>query len=153
MQEEQAWRDPIKSKLACILETSESTRLRVGESLPSHHEDHIAGKGDNSLQHYNLVHKFIPMPQAVKIPDAKAAVDKEWKKLETIPAWNLESQEQKGENSGSTKRQEESPLCFIDGHVSPQQCGVRTKITVVQRQSRAPGGHCKRRLWSLCSFS
>ena len=33
-------------------------------------------KGDNSLQHYNLVHKFIPMPQAMKIPAAKAAVDK-----------------------------------------------------------------------------
>ena len=40
--------------------------------------DHIAGKGDYSLQHYNLVHKFIPMPQAMKIPAAKAAVDKEW---------------------------------------------------------------------------
>ena len=53
----------IKSKLACILEASESTRLRMGESLPTHHEDHIAGEGDNSLQHYNLVHKFIPMPQ------------------------------------------------------------------------------------------
>ena len=48
----------IKSKLACILEASESTRLRMGESLPNHHEDHIAGKGDSSLQHYNLVHKF-----------------------------------------------------------------------------------------------
>ena len=45
----------IKSKLACIVEASESTRLRMGESLPNHHEDHIAGKGDNSLQHYNLV--------------------------------------------------------------------------------------------------
>ena len=33
-------------------------------------------KEDNSLQHYNLVHKFIPMPQAMKIPAAKAAVDK-----------------------------------------------------------------------------
>ena len=36
------------------------------------HEDHIAGKGENSLQHYNLVHKFILMPQAMKIPAAKA---------------------------------------------------------------------------------
>ena len=53
----------VKSKLACILEASESTRLRMEESLPNCHEDHIAGKGDNSLQHYNLVHKFIPMPQ------------------------------------------------------------------------------------------
>ena len=35
------------------------------------HEDHLAGKGDNSLHHYNLVHKFIPMPQAMKIPAAK----------------------------------------------------------------------------------
>ena len=79
----------IKSKLVCILEASESTRPRMGESLPNHHEDHIAGKGDNSLQHYNLVHKFIPMPQAMKIPAAKAAVDKEWEKLEKISAWNL----------------------------------------------------------------
>ena len=70
----------IKSKLVCILEASESTRLRMGESVPNHHEDHIAGKVDNSLQHYNLVHKLIPMPQAMQIPAAKAAVDKEWKK-------------------------------------------------------------------------
>ena len=45
----------IKTKLACILEASESTRLRMGDSLPTHHEDHIAGKGNNSLQHDNLV--------------------------------------------------------------------------------------------------
>ena len=67
-----------KSKLACILEASESTRLRMGESLPNQYEDHIAGKGANSLQHYNLVHKFIPMHQAMKNPASKAAVDKEW---------------------------------------------------------------------------
>ena len=79
----------IKTKLACILEADESTRLRMGESLPNHHEDHVAGKGDNSPQHYNLVHKFIPMPQAMKIHASKAAVDKEWEKLEKIPAWNL----------------------------------------------------------------
>ena len=58
-------------------------------SLPTKHEDHIAGKSATSMTHYNLVHKFIPMPQAMKIPDAKAAVDNEWKKLEKISAWNL----------------------------------------------------------------
>ena len=92
-QEQSAWSDPwsnkIKSKLTCILETSESTRLRMGESLPNHHEDHIAGKGDTSLQHYGLVHKFTPVPQAMQIPAAKAAVDEEWEKLEKIPAWDL----------------------------------------------------------------
>ena len=40
-----------KTRLACILEADESTRLRVGEFSPNHHEDHIAGKGDNSSQH------------------------------------------------------------------------------------------------------
>ena len=43
-------------------------------------------KGDNSLQHYNLVHKVIPMSQAMKTPTAKAVVDKGWEKLEKIPA-------------------------------------------------------------------
>ena len=54
------------------------------------------------------------------------------------------SQEQKGGYSGSTKRQQESPLCHIGGHMSPQECGVGTEITEVKRQSRAPGGHCKK---------
>ena len=70
--------DKNKTKFACILEANESTRMRMENSIPSNHEDHIAGKGENSSQHYNLVHKFIPMPRAMKIPAAKAAVEKEW---------------------------------------------------------------------------
>ena len=61
----------------------------MGNSTPHHHEDHIAGKGENSLQHYNLFHKFVPIPQGMKIPAAKAAVDKEWEKMAKISAWNL----------------------------------------------------------------
>ena len=67
------------------------------KSLPNHHENHIAGKGDNSLQHYNLVHTFIPMPQAMKIPAAKAAVDKEREKLENISTSNLTKVRNKSE--------------------------------------------------------
>ena len=71
------------------------------------HEEHITGKGQNSVLHYISVHKFIPMPQAMKSPDAKAAVDKEWKKLETLPAWKLEKvKKQKGGlKRGTEKRQ------------------------------------------------
>ena len=69
----------------------------MGNSMPHHHEDHIAGKGENSLQHYNLVHKFIPMPQAMIIPAPKAAVDKEWEKLEKTSAWNLTKVRSKSE--------------------------------------------------------
>ena len=59
------------------------------ESLPNYHEDHIAGKGSNSLQHYNLVHTFFPLHQAMKIRGVKAEVAKEWEKLEKISAWDL----------------------------------------------------------------
>ena len=57
----------------------ESMTIRL-EGVPQrYHEDHIAAKGINSLSLYNLVHKFIPMPQGLKIPDAKAAVEKNGK--------------------------------------------------------------------------
>ena len=42
--------------------------------------------------HFNiliLVYKFMPMPQAMTIPAAKSAVDKEWEKLEKNLAWDL----------------------------------------------------------------
>ena len=35
-----------------VFEADESTRLRMGNSLPNHHENHVAGKSENSLQHY-----------------------------------------------------------------------------------------------------
>ena len=86
-----------KTRHECIVEAHDSTRKRLESSLPKDHEDHIAGKRKNSMTQYNLVHKFIPVPQAMKIPDAKAAVDKEWKKLGTIPAWQLEKVKSKEE--------------------------------------------------------
>ena len=53
------------------------------------HENHIAGKGSDSLHHCNFVHKFVPMPQALKTLAARTAVDKTWEKTEEIPPWNL----------------------------------------------------------------
>ena len=35
------------------------------------------------------MHKFVPMLQAMKILDAKATVDKEWERLNKLPAWQL----------------------------------------------------------------
>ena len=97
------------------------------------HEDHIGGKGYTSLQHYTVVHKFIPVPRSMKIPDAEASVDKERKKeARNKPSMATgESQEQERSYSRSTKRHKESPLCYIDGHMSPQKRAVRTQITEV----------------------
>ena len=44
-------KDNCKSKFACILEASESTRLRMEGILREIHEDHIAGEGSISLHH------------------------------------------------------------------------------------------------------
>ena len=87
----------FKSKFACILEASESTRLRMEESLPNYHEDHIAGKGRQFTTTLQFGTQIYSMPQAMKIPAAKAAVDKEWEKLEKIPAWNLTKVRSKSE--------------------------------------------------------
>ena len=78
-----------KTKYACVVDSDESTRSSPEGAGYKPHQDHTAAKGMNSLNHCSLVHKFIPTPQALKIPDAKAAVEKEWEKLEKIPAWQL----------------------------------------------------------------
>ena len=58
--------------------------------LPNHHEDHIAGKGDNSLQHYNLVHKFIPMPPShEKLLQQRQQWIRNGKNWRKISTWNL----------------------------------------------------------------
>ena len=69
-----------KTKYACLVEADESMRIRMERSQNKNHEDHIAGKGVKSLSHYNVVRKFILMLQAIEIPDAKAAVEKEREK-------------------------------------------------------------------------
>ena len=46
----------------------------VWKNLYQHyHKDHIARKGDSSLQHYNLAHKFIPMLQASEDTRSKSS--------------------------------------------------------------------------------
>ena len=69
----------------------------------------------------------------------KAAVDKQWQKLETTPAWQLEKVKSKKEVIlEAQKRAKNSPLCYIDGHLSSQKCGVRISLTLRTRNSRKP---------------
>ena len=50
----------IKTKLACILEADESTRMRMGNSVPNYHEDHIAGKREfiTALQFGSQIYSY-----------------------------------------------------------------------------------------------
>ena len=77
-----------KTVHGCTVESHESTRQQAKSSQSKHHEDHTASKRiyfDVALQLGTQVH-----PDATSDENAKAAVDQEWKKLETIPAWNVE---------------------------------------------------------------
>ena len=94
------------TKYACTVEADESTRRRMEGTPHKDHEDTHCRKGINSLSHYNLVHKFIPMPQAMNIPEAKAAVDEESEpKLEKIPARQLTKVRNKREVIAEARRE------------------------------------------------
>ena len=54
--------------------------------LHKYHENGIAGQNMNSLSPFYSMHKFIPMRQAMKMPDPKATVEKEWEKYDNILA-------------------------------------------------------------------
>ena len=67
-----------KSKFACIVEASESTRMRMEGISLKIHEDHMAGKGAQFTTTLQFGAQIYSVPQATKTLAAKAAVDKEW---------------------------------------------------------------------------
>ena len=60
------------------------------------------------MSHHNLVHKTVPILYAMKISDANAAVDKEWRKLKDLRAWKVKSKERC--HRADAKRRQNSSL-------------------------------------------
>ena len=113
----------LKTKHACIVEAGESMR-KLLESTPP--EGRIAEKGFNSSSHFYLVHKFVPIPEAMKIP---AAVDREWEKLEKMPTWQLTKVKSKKEFILEAQKEERTvhfatlmDICHL------KKCGVGTEV-------------------------
>ena len=105
------------------------------------------------MNHYNLVHKFILLPQAMKILDAKAAVDKEWKKLETIPVWQLDKVKSKKEailEAQKDKRKVHFATLMDICHLKNTE--LEPKFQKYNRSSRTSRRHRKRRLRSTRSI-
>jgi hypothetical protein len=66
-----------------------STSIPGGlQSQPRPHQEHMSSKGHVSEEWYSFVHTPVPIPKAFKIPEAKAALEKEWSKLENRRAWD-----------------------------------------------------------------
>ena len=106
-----------------------------------------------SHRSYNLVHTFLPLPQAMNIPEAKAAAHKEWKKLETIPAWKLDKVKSEKEVILEAQRDKKKvhsatlmDICQL------KNAELEPTIPEVQGKSCASRRHCERRLWNLCSL-
>ena len=76
-----------KTRYACILEDHEPSTRRIEKAELPVHEDFIAEQGFISLNHRGSALKPTPIPQGMKIPFAKTAVEKKWSKLEKLPAW------------------------------------------------------------------
>ena len=55
------------------------------------------------MLHYNMVHKPLPIPKAITIPEAKAALDQEWTKLQKQPACDESNVTSKAEVIGTGK--------------------------------------------------
>ena len=53
------------------------------------HVERIAPRGHASEEWFACVHTPLPIPKALRIPAAKDALEKEWRKLETKKAWDV----------------------------------------------------------------
>ena len=97
--------------------------------------------------------KFIPMPQAMKIPEAKAASDKDWEKMEKISAWKLTKVRSKKEviDEARTKGAKVHFASLMDiCHLKIAE--LEAKLPKLQRSSSTPRWYCKRRFWVLRSI-
>ena len=81
------------------------------------------------MTHHNFVHKIVPKPQEMKFPDAKVAVDKEWKKLETVPSWDLGKVRSKKEGIRETQRDKKIHFASLMDMCHLKKCEVRTNVT------------------------
>jgi len=97
---------PDAPAMQVILQANSSVR-KHGSKNKRHrttHYERIAPVGTVSEDYYALVHTPVPMNKAMNIPDAKAAVDKEWKKLIDKTAWDYASVRAKAEVIAECKK-------------------------------------------------
>ena len=101
----------------------------------------------------NLVHKFIPMPQAMKIPAAKVAVDKEWEKLEKILAWDETKVRSKKEVIDEARKGRKVHFASLMDLSHLKNADLETKHQKYKGRVVLRGdAYCERWFWILCSI-
>ena len=76
---------------------------------------------------------------------AKAAVDKEWEKLEKILAWDLTKVRSKSAVIDEARTKvSKVHFCLTDGHLSVEECRIGGKPPKIRRSSCISKRHCER---------
>ena len=126
----------IKTRLACILEAGESTRMRVGNSIPHYHQDHIAGKGESS-QIYSYASSY-------ENSSSKGSSGQGMGEIGEIFSWSLTKVRSKREVI------DEARTTGVKVHFASlmdichlKNAELETKAPKIQRSSCTPRRHCE----------
>ena len=133
-----------KTKLARILGADESTRLRMANSVPNYHQDHFAGKGENSLQHYNLVINLFLCLKPFRFPQRKQQRTRNGKIGENFGVEFEESQRWERGDRWSKDVGRYCSSCIINGQMSSEKCWSGGNTPKIQRSSCFPRWYCKK---------
>ena len=99
-------------KYACIVDADESTRPRPEGAGHKPHQDHITARGMTSFTHCTVLFtKFIPMPQALKIPKAKESSGKSMGKTGENPGMAADESQKQERSDRSSKDQGRKVHC------------------------------------------
>ena len=100
----------------------------------------------------NLVHKFIPIPHAIKILAAKAAAGQGMGKIGEIFGVVLDKKSEVRSDRWSKNVGRYSPFCITDGHMSFEECWIGGKTPRIHRSNCTSRWYCERWFWILCSI-
>ena len=151
---EKAKASEAKTRFSCITEAHESTRQGIESVTKRTHEEHIAERRAEfciALQFRALIYS-----DAASDEDSRCK-RQQWtrngKKLETIPAWDVNKVKSKKEVTKEAQKNNNKlhfaslmDLCHLkNSELEPHFQKFKGKTCTSSRR-------CERRLWSLCSF-
>ena len=143
-----------KTRHGCNVESYESTRSRVELSQPKDHEDHIASRGDKSMNHCNSVLKINPDAASNQDPGCQSSSGDRMEE-----ARNEHSLETGGRPVAKkrlflkyTETKKKVHFVSLMDICHLKNAELEPKTPKVSRTKRAPRGPWSRRLWSLRSF-
>ena len=127
------------TKYACIVEADESMRIRMDKLLTDIMKITLQEKAwIHKVTTMWLVHKFIPMPEAMKNTRCKGCSGKRM-----VKTWENTGMAAKVRNktdviAEARNNVHNSSFFIVNGSLSSQEFGVGTTISKTQRSSRTP---------------